>query len=190
MPGFKAAAARPDATGVRCNTASTGNADDLHPPLYSPLKLPPGEISSAASLEISLYAKTRIAFFGERGAQAQMLRGSAVKDDRRGGAPGLHKRGTSAEDRGGSRAGRVAPILDGTGDSPPAFRTRGREGGVAVRRTGAIAQPGSTRSPGWRRASISNSSSRTCNERNPVSSFSAIAALTTRGILPLVLLIR
>lgn len=130
MPGFKAAAARPDATGVRCNTASTGNADDLHPPLYSLLKLPPGTISSATSLESSPYAKTQIAIFGERGAQAQMLRGSAVKDDRRGGAPGLHKRGTSAEDRGGSRAGRVVPILDGTGDSPPSFlRERARGGG-------------------------------------------------------------
>lgn len=48
--------------------------------------------------------------FGGRGAKAQKMQGgSAVKDDRRGGAPGLHKRGfASAEDRGGGRAGRPA----------------------------------------------------------------------------------
>ena len=70
--------------------------------------------------------------------------GSAVKDDRSGGAPGLHKRGfASAEDRGGGRRGRAAPILDGTGDSPPVFvfHTRGREGAIAVRRTAAKRSP-------------------------------------------------
>ena len=57
--------------------------------------------------------ETRTAFFGGRGAKAQICKGgvqwSAVKDDRRGGAPGLHKRGfASAEDRGGGREGRPA----------------------------------------------------------------------------------
>ena len=35
----------------------------------------------------------------------------------------------------------MAPILDGTGDSPPGFHTRGREGAIAVRRTAAKRSP-------------------------------------------------
>ena len=73
--------------------------------------------------------ETRTAFFGGRGAKAQMVRGKSVKDDRRGGAPGLHKRGTgSAEDRGGGRKGRVAPILDGLGIHPRISHERERGG--------------------------------------------------------------
>src|SRR5262249_46074189 len=93
------------------------------------------------SLEMPL-TRNAPSVFRRKGAQAGNEGGSAVKDDRRGGAPGLHKRGfASAEDRGGGRRGRVAPILDGTGDSPPAFRTSGREGAIAVRRTAAKRSP-------------------------------------------------
>src|SRR5580704_15776373 len=51
--------------------------------------------------------------FGRRGRRPKTGGKKPVKDDRRGGAPGLHKRGTSAEDWGGSRTGRAARSLTG-----------------------------------------------------------------------------
>src|SRR5665213_2380067 len=58
--------------------------------------------------------------FGRRGRRPKTGGQKPVKDDRRGGAPGLHKRGTSAEDWGGSRRGRAARSLTGArGDSHP-----------------------------------------------------------------------
>jgi hypothetical protein len=58
-------------------------------------------------------------FLAEGGRKPNCVWGESVKDDRSGGAPGLHKRGFgSAEDRGGGRVGRVAPILDGRGIRP------------------------------------------------------------------------
>jgi hypothetical protein len=78
---------------------------------------------------MSPYAKRDKRFLAEGGRTPEMKGGSAVKDDRRGGVPGLHKRGFgSAEDWGGCRRGRVAPILDGTGDSPPVFTRAGERG--------------------------------------------------------------
>lgn len=59
-------------------------------------------------------------------------RGRSVKADQSGGAPGLHKRGTSAEDWGESRDGRAAPSLDGTGaGGPPNETSRCRQASIA-----------------------------------------------------------
>jgi len=79
-------------------------------------------------------AKREQRFSAEGGRKPRWKGGSAVKDDRHGGAPGLHKRGfASAEDRGGGRAGRRRESLTARGMLPSFFRTRGREGAVAVR---------------------------------------------------------
>lgn len=57
-------------------------------------------------------------------------RGRSVKADQSGGAPGLHKRGTSAEDWGGIRDGRVAPSLDGTGAGSPPNQSESLPSGI------------------------------------------------------------
>lgn len=78
---------------------------------------------------MSPYAKREQRFSAEGERKPKCERGSAVKDDRRGGAPGLHKRGFgSAEDRGGGRKGSVAPILDGAGIHPWLSHERARGG--------------------------------------------------------------
>src|SRR5690606_12205570 len=55
--------------------------------------------------------------FGQRRRRPKG-RGNAVKDDRTGGAPGLHKRRRSAEDWGGGRSGRMARSLTAWGILP------------------------------------------------------------------------
>lgn len=53
-------------------------------------------------MELVPLSKKASSFLGETETKARMKGGRAVKDDRRGGVPGLHKRGTSAEDGGGA----------------------------------------------------------------------------------------
>ena len=70
-------------------------------------------------IDESPYAKRAKRFSAEGGRKSKRKGGSAVKDDRRGGAPGLHKRGSgSAEDWGGSRRGRMARSLTARGIHP------------------------------------------------------------------------
>ena len=77
-------------------------------------------------IEIVLSSKSTC-FLGD-GDEGQKQGEKPVKDDRRGGAPGLHKRGTSAEDWGGSRTGRAARSLTGArGDSHPLSLVRTRQ---------------------------------------------------------------
>ena len=56
------------------------------------------------------------AFLGATGMKAQKTGGRAVKDGRQRRAPVCTKR--SGGRLGGSREGRVAPILDGAGEAP------------------------------------------------------------------------
>lgn len=122
---------------------------------------------SAVGVEWPL-TQTRTAFFGGRGAKARVMKGGS--QSRTTGAEGtdLHKRGTSAEGWEEAANGRLLRSLMGGGCTPchPSknvgtegvhFRPAGRstmwaEGGDSrpSKRTGAIAQPVSTRSPGWR----------------------------------------
>src|SRR5579871_3041138 len=81
--------------------------------------------SSSVTKRIEIVPSSqKLMLFGRRGRRPK-TGGSAVKADRCGGAPGLHKRGTSAEDWGGGRTGRAALSLDGTGGFPPYSSQRG-----------------------------------------------------------------
>ena len=67
----------------------------------------------------------------------------------------------------GEEAAKVArPILDGTGDSPPFLCTMRARGGGSRPQDRSEAQPGSTRSPGWRRAQSGINAE--VDERTPV----------------------
>src|SRR5262245_37082655 len=104
------------------------------------------------SLEMPL-TRNAPSVFRRKGAQAGNEGGSAVKDDRSGGAPGLHKRGLgSAEDRGGGRGGRPARSLTARGIHPLLFCVRGLEGRQASSRTGAKRSPESPGRHGCRDA--------------------------------------
>ena len=63
-------------------------------------------------------SRKRARIFRRKGGESPQSKGKAVKDRRRGGAPGLHGAGGAGR-LGRRHKGGVAPILDGLGDVPP-----------------------------------------------------------------------
>lgn len=110
-----------------------------------------GAFRRVGFIDDSPLRETRTAFFGGRGAKAQMVRGerSQGRPARRGSrsAQARHERGRSG--RGPRRSPGL--ILDGAGVLPRFSHERAR-GGDSRPQDRSRAQPGSTRSPGWRRA--------------------------------------
>jgi hypothetical protein len=87
------------------------------------------EKPSVSEMEKVPMRQKAAAFLGATGMKAPKNRGRAVKDCRRGGhRPAQAKRGRL----GGDRVGRVAPILDGTGESPSELNRESTPSSTAV----------------------------------------------------------